>query len=306
MALRLVIYSVLASACTCAAFVLSPPQRSLERADGLRQVSSERANRPLWAGSGMSPSSKGPAGPKKKKKKRRGGLLGDLADAQVSGAPSGGPGAAASRGRGPPAAPPPPEGPALTALGDRLLELCEEPERDLTAIAECVDGLSSMLPDPPESALLGSWRLAWVTSDAGISAVGTGLHNAPLTRQEDTFLTIEGGGDGRCRAVETIEVLRVIGPFPNVKNTLSGSCRATTGRALSFSISYDRMIDGLGNNLSGPQTRDVRFGVRFAGSRLLILEDATAPGDWLVFAREDALQVRLDKLGVIPKADKKS
>lgn len=66
--------------------------------------------------------------------------------------------------------------------------------------------------------LYGDWRMVWASSDDALSAVGSGLHRVAMTRLEDIFVSLGDGG-----TLETNEVLRVIGPFPNVRNTLTGS-----------------------------------------------------------------------------------
>jgi hypothetical protein len=63
-----------------------------------------------------------------------------------------------------------------------------------------------------------NYRLAWAGSDPAICRLGTGLHKIKLARLQEVFLTV--GPRGR---VQMIEVIRVLGPFPNVKNTLVGT-----------------------------------------------------------------------------------
>ncbi|CAM9891006.1 unnamed protein product, partial [Phaeothamnion confervicola] len=112
-----------------------------------------------------------------------------------------------------------------------VLEMVTKPKRDLSGIAASIKRLSerSGLKPAQSPKLLKDWRLVFASSDDGITALGTGLHKLPLTRMEDMFLTFGGGQplSGKAaiasRAVELVEVLRVLGPFPNVRNTLTGT-----------------------------------------------------------------------------------
>ena len=66
------------------------------------------------------------------------------------------------------------------------------------------------------------YTLAWVGSDDAICHVGTGLHKVPLARLQDIFLTVGNVGVTN-NAWRMMEVIRILGPFPNVRNTLLGS-----------------------------------------------------------------------------------
>ena len=95
------------------------------------------------------------------------------------------------------------------------------------------------------------YTLAWVGSDDAICHVGTGLHKVPLARLQDLFMTLGGGTDtntntnttpssnlkipqgllkgskknrnsGTATMITVMEVIRILGPFPNVRNTLQG------------------------------------------------------------------------------------
>ncbi|KAI2506064.1 hypothetical protein MHU86_8385 [Fragilaria crotonensis] len=89
-----------------------------------------------------------------------------------------------------------------------------------------------------------NYRLAWVGSDEAICHIGTSQHKLPLARLQEIFLTLEG----RNR-VQLYEVISLLGPFPNVRNTLQGSCQVTGMDPFNWKIMYDAMIDGLGNEL---------------------------------------------------------
>ena len=124
-----------------------------------------------------------------------------------------------------------------------------------------------------------SYRLLWVGSDATISAFGTGLHKVPLARLQEVFLSIRlppsnrkskaNTSQNRFR-LTTTEVIRILGPFPNIKNTLQGICTVSASPTSSESnnveqsgaelwdVTWDSMIDGTGKELIGRDNEDVR------------------------------------------------
>lgn len=156
--------------------------------------------------------------------------------------------------------------------GVALLESIKQEQRDLAAISAQVRGLAAALssaPAPSFARLQGDWKLAFVSSEQGFSLIGTGLHKVFGTRMEELFVTFSGRR--KARLIETTEVLRVIGPFPNVKNVLSGSIAfgkeagggaaaiaAETGASL-LTLTYGSMIDGTGKvSESRPSRRRTR------------------------------------------------
>ena len=185
---------------------------------------------------------------------------------------------------------------------DRLLELCAESNRDLAAIDGVVRELETLPPvaaaDAPGLAA-GDWKLVWARSDEGVCNIGTGLHKVPLANLEEIFLTLSD------RKITTTEVIRVVGPFPNVKNLLFGSAKVSPTKGLA--LSYSDCIDGTGNKLKGEQARDVAFGVASLSRDVLVLE-ASGVGDaeWLVFEREPDLAGMLASSRVAPNDDEGS
>jgi hypothetical protein len=67
-----------------------------------------------------------------------------------------------------------------------------------------------------------NYRLAWVGSDETITYIGTGLHRVPLARLQEVFFSALGNNNNSYR-IELLEVIRLLGPFPNVKNVLQGT-----------------------------------------------------------------------------------
>lgn len=118
-----------------------------------------------------------------------------------------------------------------------------------------------------------SYRLLWVGSDDAISAFGTGLHKVPLARLQEVFISISipltkkksnASNVNRFR-LTTTEVIRILGPFPNIKNTLQGICTISSAPHYNdqkgeeqWNITWDSMIDGTGKELIGRNNDDVR------------------------------------------------
>lgn len=117
---------------------------------------------------------------------------------------------------------------------------------------------------------LKDYNLAWVGSDDAICHIGTGLHKVPLARLQDVFLTIGRDGSGESKTARLMEVISILGPFPNVRNTLQGKITdITSTEAVNdtnvpvkkdyIKICYDSMFDGLGKEISAGKEDNLRF-----------------------------------------------
>lgn len=149
------------------------------------------------------------------------------------------------------------------------------------------------------------YRLAWVGSDDALCHVGTGLHKVPLARMQEVFMNALG----RNR-VEILEVISLIGPFPNVKNILQGTTKITSGKSdgSEIQIVMDKMIDGTGKEITADTDDNIRrvdLEVAFLDERAIVVvmpddDNAnTQPLDddgkrVLVFVREDDLDEKLE------------
>ena len=163
------------------------------------------------------------------------------------------------------------------------------------------------------SAQRQDFRLAWVGSDDAVCHVGSGLHKVPLARLQEVFLSF----CGRNR-VEVQEIIRVLGPFPNVKNTLQGQSAFTRQEdaVVEWRLTWDSMVDGTGNEILAGKDENVRrvdLQVYFASPSVMV---AVVPPDddnvsvrrsdplqekgkhVLVFVREDNLMEQLAALRV--------
>jgi hypothetical protein len=141
-----------------------------------------------------------------------------------------------------------------------------------------------------------SYRLAWAGSDNAICHIGTSLHKVPLARLQEIYLTL-GGDDGKNKW-ELLEVIRILGPFPNVRNTLRGevtklmklgdgsstsmgmkrgessiSSSGSTREGVRMEIAYNSMIDGTGKEIlaSGEsRVKYVQLDIWYASAKALV------------------------------------
>lgn len=151
------------------------------------------------------------------------------------------------------------------------------------------------------------FRLAWVGSDEALCHVGTGLHKVPLARMQEVFMNCLGRNK-----IEILEVISIIGPFPNVKNVLQGTTKITGGSSGSdVEIVYDTMFDGTGKEIKSGTDHNIRrvnLDVAFCDERAIV---AVVPDDdandnaldndgkrVLLFVREDELDEKLESLRV--------
>jgi len=163
-----------------------------------------------------------------------------------------------------------------------------------------------------------SYRLAWVGSDAAICHIGTSLHKVPLARLQEMYIVL---GYNKW---ELLEVIRILGPFPNVRNTLKGELKvkkmnssgiSNTGKdreGVRMEISYNSMVDGTGKEiLAGKEdnVKRVELDVWFANEKALVCTVPNTDGDedgdplssgdgsnLLLFLKEDDLDESLEKL----------
>eukprot|EP00617_Octactis_speculum_P021279 CAMPEP_0185745138 /NCGR_PEP_ID=MMETSP1174-20130828/3412_1 /TAXON_ID=35687 /ORGANISM="Dictyocha speculum, Strain CCMP1381" /LENGTH=217 /DNA_ID=CAMNT_0028418949 /DNA_START=93 /DNA_END=746 /DNA_ORIENTATION=- len=180
---------------------------------------------------------------------------------------------------------------------------CSKDERDIAAIYRtsmaAADFASASGREATQKDLIGDWKLLFASSDEAIETVGTGLQKMPLTRLMDIFVSLS-----RPSSLETSEILRVLGPFPNVRNTLAGSF-SCKGGVINFT--YNTMVDGMGNELKGPGgelTREIQGKLGHVNNDLMVIfpenkeSDTTDQEQILVFKREPDLQAQFRELRV--------
>eukprot|EP00970_Alexandrium_tamarense_P000684 scaffold75_cov184-Alexandrium_tamarense.AAC.2 len=175
-----------------------------------------------------------------------------------------------------------------------------------------------------------SYRLQWAGSDNSICHIGTSLHKVPLARLQEIYLCL---GYNRW---ELLEVIRILGPFPNVRNTLKGDVKlekkrggfggggvvgaaavnSGTGReGVRLTIAYNSMIDGTGKEILAGKADNVKYvmlDVWFANEKAIVCtvvpsvdDDDGEGGDplmsgngekVLLFVAEENLEEELEKL----------
>jgi hypothetical protein len=202
---------------------------------------------------------------------------------------------------------------------DVLKDVLEAKSGNLDGILSSVQNLFKLPSDSLRQLVAGkqkhNYRLAWVGSDDAICHVGTGLYKVPLARLQEIFMTCLGKN-----RLEMLEVISILGPFPNVKNILQGNTKLPTDTNYDgdddikgLQIGMDSMVDGTGKEIlagTDDNVRRVDLQIYFSDERAIVAvvppEDGTLRADplqdngkyVLVFVKEDELDKKLDALGV--------
>jgi hypothetical protein len=202
----------------------------------------------------------------------------------------------------------------VTAIIENLNTVLEKTKNSLDEILSAIRPLLSQESGNLRVLTAGKkyeYRLAWVGSDEALCHVGTGLHKVPLARMQEVFLTCQGKG-----RLEILEVISILGPFPNIRNTLQGDAsnvKKLDDDVTDWEIVMDSMIDGSGKEiLAGTvdNIRRVKLQVHFADATSILavvppesgsvredpLEENGAHA--LLFVREDDLDAKLDMMRV--------
>jgi hypothetical protein len=201
---------------------------------------------------------------------------------------------------------------------DRLEDVLEQRSGNFEDILVIVDELLQLTPSTASNnggnirqLVAGKvrldYRLAWAGSDKAICHVGTGLHTVPLARLQEVFMSCLGRN-----WLEILEVIRLFGPFPNVKNVLLGTTKVSN-KGNMMHIVMDSMLDGTGKEiLAGTEDniRRVDLRMEFFDERAIVAvvppEDGTSRSSpleengkhVLVFVKENDLDEKLDSLRV--------
>lgn len=180
--------------------------------------------------------------------------------------------------------------------------------------------LKSLLQSSPPL----QYNLVWAGSDDAICHVGTGLHKVPLARLQEVFLSVgrqndENSNTLRSRGWKIYEVIRILGPFPNVRNILQGEVTAfkNTPTSSEIDLKYDIMIDGTGKVVSAggkggkngdEETRKVKLYIWYADEKIIIcstqmddtfLKSAANGDNVLLFFKESDMEGKLDAYRVL-------
>jgi hypothetical protein len=196
-----------------------------------------------------------------------------------------------------------------------LEETLAKKEKTVADILSTVRQLTQLNSDNLRQLAAGSaardYRLAWVGSDDAVTYLGTGLHKVPLARLQEVFLSMQGKS-----RIQVLEVIRILGPFPNIKNTLQGVCKVDklSEDATGWSLEWDSMVDGTGKELiagkeENRQTVDLQ--VYYCDSSVLVAIVPPPSGSLradpleqdganvMVFVREKDLDGKLETLRVV-------
>jgi len=158
------------------------------------------------------------------------------------------------------------------------------------------------------------YKLVWAGSDEAICHIGTGLHKVPLARLQEVFLNI-----GNKAKIEMYEVIRILGPFPNVKNTLLGDVSIMSknkkrnnnnNNEKMLDIQFNSMIDGTGKEIlagTSENIRNVDLSVLYASEQIVICkvpdsdddeEEKDDGSNLLIFFQEVDVEAELELLRV--------
>jgi len=114
--------------------------------------------------------------------------------------------------------------------------------------------------------------------------------------------------------LQMLEVIRILGPFPNVKNVLRGTIKidANGGGSANWKITWSSLVDGTGKEIlagTADNVRRLNVQVLFWAPSILVVavpsESGADPLDnqdrgrsVLLFLRENALAEKLESLRV--------
>ena len=211
----------------------------------------------------------------------------------------------------------------LTAIQERIASNNLSIQDLLQEISQLTKSQSSITFKALLNQNLSHYSLAWVGSDEAICHLGTGLYKVPLARLQDIFLSVGRDGSGQTKTVQLLEVIRIIGPFPNVRNTLQGSIKIVSSQEDQWNtngiqkmdriqITYDSMMDGLGKEISAGTRDNLRFvdlDIAFCDENVIVAlvpkddsddNSSSLFGDngenVLLFLKEDDLDYKLEEL----------
>ena len=193
----------------------------------------------------------------------------------------------------------------VDAILDELFDEIESKKRDLTKMNTLLDKIGEFKPEAIAPTLKGDWKLVFVDSAEAIHQVGSGLGKLPGSSIEDLFATFDVKG-----TVKIQEVVRVVGPFPTVRNELSGTWEykdksaGFTGDSITEPVlecTYTEMVDGRNKKTTletGFKQKSVQLDVQYADPDVLIAfiqNDGLQPLR-LVFEKELELNQEMGRL----------
>jgi len=168
----------------------------------------------------------------------------------------------------------------------------------MARIAELVATLEKVPASAKKSkqTVLGDWKMKFAADHAAVDPFTAGAAKGPFAVLEDVYCRMLSGDK-----FQFTEVVRKIGPFGNVAQSLHGRySQSKGGDALSLKLQY--MIDERGRGVSSPREVPARmeWGLTYCSPELLILRRAADAQSYVIFEKlgKGALQKELDDFSV--------
>lgn len=176
------------------------------------------------------------------------------------------------------------EAAAATASAALQAEIVK-PLRSIAAITGLIATLEAATPPAkPKKAVLGDWKLTFASDEAAVKPFTTDAANGPFTVLEEVYHRVLTGD-----AVQSIEVVRKIGPFGNSASALCGKWSVSGGSskkgdtpepaALTWRVTY--RIDERGREVDPPKGLSTNHAavVTHASTELLVMRINTVYGE---------------------------
>lgn len=165
------------------------------------------------------------------------------------------------------------EDPAVTKAASALLVEVGKEDRSMASIDKLVGTLETTPRNNNKikKAVLGDWKLVYATDADAVKLFTSGGADGPFAVLEDVYLRLQSGSE-----VQSIEVVRKIGPFGNVAQSLFGKFQLGGGGedeadTLSWRPTY--MVNERGREVDAPSDAAARkeWQLTHVSSELLVL-----------------------------------
>ena len=173
---------------------------------------------------------------------------------------------------------------AVTKASSSLLAEISKDSRSLASIENMVTTIESTGRNTKiRKAVLGEWKIVFATDEEAVKPFAAGGGDGPFAVLEDVFLRLLSGYE-----LQTIEVVRKIGPFGNMAQSLYGKFDLTTGDdsdSLSWKPTY--MVNERGREVDAPNgaAKRMEWVVSHVSKELLVLRRATNAKSYVVCTR---------------------
>lgn len=123
----------------------------------------------------------------------------------------------------------------VNMLESALLSLFEKEQPSIYKVREILTRLASLVKRPNQ-AIAGDWIVFWASREGCVDKTfGTGVTEDDMWLQMQEFL-LRFSSRKEGRTVQAAEVIRKVGPFPNLSNSMSGKYEimGTNGLRMTF------------------------------------------------------------------------